>query len=489
MPNKIRTLLTTAIVFVFALNGNNLSAQKLYTMITQGGHFTGDCNNDVPQCGLGMISEYDLSADTITGKFDFTDSSGYIPDGYLMQASDGNLYGMTSVGGLNGLSPGNVIPSGGSNSGGTLFQYNPSTNTFTVEKNLDEYALPGGALMQASDGNLYGLTSDDGANYSGTLFQYNYLTNSYVVMKDLPDSSWPGGCSLMQATDGNLYGMTTSNGTYYSGTLFQYNYNTNTYTVEKNLPAGAYPYGSTLVEAPDSNLYGMTSSDGIDNSGTIFQYNYRTHTYTYKKSLPRYANPYACVLTLASDSNLYGITYGDGTHSSGTIFQYNYRTNTYTVVYNMPDSAWSWGSLMEASDGNLYGFTQWDGTNHEGTMFQYNYKTPAYTVKVNFDGTNGAYPIHNRLVEVSNTTGIENVTAGSVSVYPNPTSGHFTVNFAKEQGTGTVEIYNMLGERVYATTHLLQTTDEIDISSQPAGVYFLTVNDGTRAYCTKVVKE
>lgn len=90
-------------------------------------------------------------------------------------------------------------------------------------------------------------------------------------------------------------------------------------------------------------------------------------------------------------------------------------------------------------------------------------------------------------------TGINQVTGslpGSFRVYPNPTSGHFTLNLSGPPATGTIEIYNMLGAKVYAIANqLLQATNEIDISGQPAGVYFVTVQNGTNTYGGKVVKE
>lgn len=494
MHHKITTALSVTFVFALAFNTNNLFAQTLYTMTTQGGHFTGQCNYDVPQCGIGMILEYDVAADTLIPKFYFTDTTGYIPDGYMILASDGNLYGLNTIGGLNALSPGDSIPSGGANAGGTLFQYNYLTNTFTVEENLDPLAGPGGALVQASDGNLYGLTLEDGTNSSGTIFQYNYNTNTYSVVYNLPPNAYPGDCSLMEAGDGNLYGMTTSDGTTGSGTLFQYNYRDSTYTVKKNLAYGAWPYGSVLIEASDSNLYGRTANDGSHSNGTIFQYNYRADTFIVMENFPLNAkNPYSDnSLMQASDGNLYGLTYGDGTNQSGTLFQYNYTTKLYKVKVNLPTDAWPWGSVMEASDGNLYGFTQKDGTYGDGTLFQYNLTTDSFTVKVNLDGRNGAFPVHSLPVEVSTATGIKNInsTAGGLRVYPNPTTGHFTLSFSGSPATGTIEIYNMLGAKVYASTNqLLQTTNEIDISAQPAGIYFVTVQNGDKVYSAKLVKE
>src|ERR1035438_1783658 len=122
--------------------------------------------------GDGVIFQYNPSTNTYTDKIDFTGRNGSNPDGSLIQASDGNLYGMTSQGGANGL--------------GVIFQYNPSTNTYTKKIDFTGTtgthlgASPRGSLMQASDGNLYGMTEGGGANNLGVIFQYNPSTNIYT---------------------------------------------------------------------------------------------------------------------------------------------------------------------------------------------------------------------------------------------------------------------------------------------------------------------
>ena len=70
-----------------------------------------------------------------------------IPYGSLMQASDGKLYGMTTNG-------------GSSSDNGVIFSFDPSSSTYTKLKDFDNTngANPYGSLMQASDGKLYGMT-------------------------------------------------------------------------------------------------------------------------------------------------------------------------------------------------------------------------------------------------------------------------------------------------------------------------------------------
>ena len=58
-----------------------------------------------------------------------------------------------------------------------------------------------------------------------------------------------------------------------------------------------------------------------------------------------------------------------------------------------------------------------------------------------------------------------------IKVYPNPTSGKFTV-MASEAKQSQIEIYNVYGEKVHSLNHPLAYL-LIDLSSQPSGVYFI----------------
>jgi len=88
-------------------------------------------------------------------------------------------------------------------------------------------------------------------------------------------------------------------------------------------------------------------------------------------------------------------------------------------------------------------------------------------------------------VTVVNTTGVDNVTSGSggVVIYPNPSSGEFTVSIKNyELGiTNSIEIYDVLGEKVYSRFLIPNSSFLINLSTQPNGVYFYLVrkDDGT----------
>jgi trimeric autotransporter adhesin len=65
-----------------------------------------------------------------------------------------------------------------------------------------------------------------------------------------------------------------------------------------------------------------------------------------------------------------------------------------------------------------------------------------------------------------------------LTLFPNPSIGKFTIVIAGEakQSSGTMEIYNVLGEKIYdATLKQVQGDNSIDISNQPNGIYLYRV--------------
>jgi|GEM_PF-845955 len=241
----------TGRVLTLASNG------KLYGTTYQGGN-----------SNLGVLFEFDPVAGTYKKDYDFNGTNGGNPFNTLVQAPDGKLYGMTQ--------------SGGANSVGVLFQYDPATTTLTKKWDFNATGQsPYGGLTVGGDGNLYGMTYAGGTSGLGVLFQFIPCSGEFLVVHNFggPDGAY-GYANLTLATNGKLYGMTYGGGLGY-GVVFEYDPSTKTYTNDYNFDAtnGSYPYGS-LTQYSDGQLYGMTHDGGANGLGVLFKFDPVAKTYS-----------------------------------------------------------------------------------------------------------------------------------------------------------------------------------------------------------------
>ncbi len=478
------TLLKTAVtIFVIGLlMSSNLFAQKqLWGVTMQGG------TNDA-----GCIFKTDSICGNQSVVYSFAQATGITPEGSLIQANDGYLYGMTQYGGVNSM--------------GVLFKFNPVTYVYTKLidfAGISNGADPDGSLLQASDGNLYGMTEKGGTNDLGVLFKYNLQTSTFTKLVDFAGAT-NGGCpmgALIQATDGKLYGLTWKGGTTDYGTLFQYTIATNTLTKKLDFTGtatGDFPYGS-LMQATDGKLYGMTYHGGNYDYGVLFNFNTATSVFTKLRDFDndQMGNDPKGSLIQATNGFLYGMTFAGGNSSMGAIFKWDLNLVAYTKLFNFDaatNGSYPFGSFMQASDGNMYGMTSLGGTNSKGILFQFNPTTSAFTKKLDFTIANGSTPEFTNLIEIDITHfGIrEQSEKANFTIYPNPNNGQFTLQFSDAspaQLNSKIEIYNTLGQKMYSTTIKNQIPSTIDISNLLKGIYFVRYADKENNFSEKIVIE
>ncbi|HKR04409.1 MAG TPA: T9SS type A sorting domain-containing protein [Bacteroidia bacterium] len=77
-----------------------------------------------------------------------------------------------------------------------------------------------------------------------------------------------------------------------------------------------------------------------------------------------------------------------------------------------------------------------------------------------------------------------------VAITPNPTTNNFTITFPNTINKGFIEIYNVLGKKIFKENIFNISQKEIRLKpARPlaAGIYFVKVRDGEREYCEKLV--
>jgi uncharacterized repeat protein (TIGR03803 family) len=141
---------------------------------------------------------------------------------------------------------------------------------------------PFGPLVQAADGNLYGVCNQGGAQSSGTIWKISPSGSFKLLysMNGTTDGQYPGN-GLSLGTDGKLYGSTefegVNGGAGTGGTIFQFT-TAGVYTVLFGFTGGNAPSGSfpNTILAQDTNglFYGVTAyGGGPDSDGTFYDLN------------------------------------------------------------------------------------------------------------------------------------------------------------------------------------------------------------------------
>ena len=332
-----------------------------------------------------------------------------------IQASDGNLYGVTSAGGASGF--------------GTVYRLDPKRHEWSV---LHAFAGASdsdhpSSLIQGSDGYLYGTCGGrsyniDTYNDTGTVFKIALDGSSFQVLHtfspmQLPenvynaDGATPGG--LMQAADGNLYGSCASGDSNSTGNLFSIHPDGTGFIILHTFGpvTGAGANGvlenadgidaSVLIQASDGNLYGGCFVGGANGAGTLIKLSPGgsgfTAFYTFGAPSEIGESPFGGLIQ-GSNGYLYGTCAQGGGYGGGIAFKVSLDGSAFTVLHIFPglsdggpptntDGAIPQGGMIEGSDGNLYGTASEGGPNGTGFTVIYVFST-FIRPGINTDGSN-----------------------------------------------------------------------------------------------------
>jgi uncharacterized repeat protein (TIGR03803 family) len=356
----------------------------------------------------GLI--YRSSADGLLVKtiYQMSTSEAYAPLAGLLVGSDGLLYGTTSLGAVGVVA----------NTTGTVFRIKTDGTGFTIlhrfapwsESNVNNNAInadgafPETALIEGSDGFLYGVTRAGGPHGTGAVFKVSRDGTSFKVLHTFAavtsdanaavpinlDGAAPLGV-LLQGADGFIYGTTSAGGENGRGTIFRVGTDGSGFQLQHVFAAltgsaspqvnvgGASPLAG-LADGKDGRFYGVASGGGTNGFGTIFAFDPvgRLLSVMYDFDDTSGATP-AGSLLLGSDTRLYGTTAGGGTTSGGgksnlgTIFSIARDGTGFTKLHSFDNSqgANPRGRLLQTNATTLIGVATTGGRCGQGTMFQY----------------------------------------------------------------------------------------------------------------------
>ena len=320
--------------------------------------------------GLGTVFKVTLKG-TLTTLHKFDDGvDGSNPIAGLVQATNGNFYGTTT----NNNNTNSFYS--------TVFEITPEgkfTNLYDIS--FLDGQFPTNAMVQATNGNLYGTTLTGGAiDAQGVVFEIT-PKGVYTDIHNFGEQADEGlipAAGLVQVTNGDLYGSTYQGGTFGYGTIFKISLEGALTTLHSftncasNCPGGGLPTG-TLVQGTDGNLYGTTTAgpNAAPSSGTVFKITPEGTLTTLHTFHGTDGGDPVAGLVQGSDGNFYGITEFGGTKNEGTVFKIT-PEGTLTTLHSFggTDGANPAAALIQATDGNFYGTTSTGGAHGDGTMFR-----------------------------------------------------------------------------------------------------------------------
>jgi uncharacterized repeat protein (TIGR03803 family) len=385
----------------------------------------------------------------------------------LALATNGDFYGSTNV-------PCSVVykitPSG------ALTILDPSENcASSVVVNPDT------TMVQASNGELYGTTQAGGAYGQGTIFKLTLAGALTTLHSFCETQNTAGDCldgmspytALVQGTNGYLYGATQSNGAYGFGTIFRITPTGDFTTIHNFCRVSGCPDGgnpkAALVQGADGNLYGVTSSGG-DGAGTFFTMTPSGALSTLYNfcptggDCPDGAQPVA--LMLATDGNFYGLAGSGGANGYGTIFQMT-PSGSLTTEHSFDgtdgivgNNSYNGPMLIQDTNGTFYGVTETGGANYttcptcSGTVFSLSMGLGPFVKTLPVSGEVGSTVriLGNRL------TGATSVTFnGLAAAFTVVSSTEITATVPTGATTGVVQVVTSRGTTL--TSNLAFTVD------------------------------
>jgi hypothetical protein len=90
---------------------------------------------------------------------------------------------------------------------------------------------------------------------------------------------------------------------------------------------------------------------------------------------------------------------------------------------------------------------------------------------------------------VDNTTGISTPRHSEITIFPNPTSGDFTLTLSMPiSSAAKVAIFNLQGIKIMETKMDGETSRVFSLEGYPAGVYAIRMENGKEVKTARVVK-
>ena len=300
----------------------------------------------------------------------FNKTNGLQPQNGLIADSQGNLYGVTTSGGIS-----SCIPQGC----GVVFKLSPGLNNTWTEKMLYQFKggtadtdIPTTDLIFDAKGNLFGATWQDLSGHLGAVYELSPGIGGTWTEKTIyrfTSSGYDPGTHLTFDSQGNLYGTLGQVFGASGGGVFQLSPQSDGAWKESILHTfsgngdGQYALGGVVLDSK-GNLYGVAQEGGAFSRGIVYELSpngsggwVETILYSFMEQVDG-AYPIA-PLTIDAKGNLYGTTLSGGANNFPVVFELSQSGGKWseTVLYTFDKYGYSPSNVVFDAKGNLYGTT------------------------------------------------------------------------------------------------------------------------------------
>lgn len=412
---------------------------------------------------LGVLFSIHADGSHYKDLLDFDGTNGRQP--YSDVIVSGNLlYGMTYFGGANNV--------------GVVFSINTDGTEYNDLLDFNNNSSPAGKYPEGnlilSDNVLFGMTSFGGSG-DGVVFSLGpcTLSASTDVLSNVSCNSGSNGGAAAILTGGTSpysYSWSPYGGTNDTATGLS----AGTYTVIVNDANGCSATASVTISQPASlsvSIYPPFNVGcyGGSNGSASADVNGGTLPYTYL-----WSNGQTTGNASLLSAGTYTVTVTDSCGASGTATTSISQPPALSITADsLPDNGTCSGSAWVSVSSGISPYTYfWTGGNTTDSINSQCYGSYCCLVK-DADGCMDNVCINIPLIISTGTKPLKE--GDGITVYPNPNNGQFTIQLSMAGNHLSVEIYNIVGEKVYSAFTINNPQFTIDLSSKPNGIYFYRV--------------
>jgi uncharacterized repeat protein (TIGR03803 family) len=320
-------------------------------------------------------------------------------------------YGRMVFDAKTGLLYGSTV-SGGSGSGGTVFQFDPATQVLTTIYSFTLGGLKGSSpqtpLTMSKKGVLFGVTTTGGGSSAcaygcGTIFRLDPATKalkSLYRFSDQSDGGTPEGGLVFDSTQSTVFGTTVQGGDFIDcqggcGTVYKFvlaSKDFSTLHAFRSIADDGADSTAGMVVDGAGILYGTASSGGPHGSGIVFKVDPVTASYAVLHGFDYHVDGNGPTSDLLLKGGvLFGTTISGGPTADGygTIFSMDPGTGATTTLYSFTDSTdgiFPSGGLVAGPNSSLYGTARQGTPSGAGAIFALKPKTNKFTALYDFTG-------------------------------------------------------------------------------------------------------